>query len=162
MPQERHKSSRLLTSPRYAGEVVIERKKRPPRVIPWGRMTAPPQNDVALPDTYRVRRQTTWGEWIDDPVPRRRMGDRHPGARAPYRGDSVQVVTRETLPVDALADAMALVQRGLATGEMCVGGRTVRLALTLTGAVRTIPDKGPILKWASTYDLADAIARGIF
>jgi hypothetical protein len=96
-----------------------------------------------------------------DFVPRMKRLKRIDGARRAYVPDAVGRPA-ERADLTREFEARFLVEQALTRGEFIHKGRRVRLIPTATGAVRTIPDKGSILRWASAEDLVQAIATGAF
>jgi hypothetical protein len=153
---------------RFAGEIILpavkkrgRRPGRPERAIPWGSIPTSAANDAQLPDTYRIQRATSWGAWYDLPVPRRKRGEVRASTPPAVDGESARIIRREALPMDELFAARMAIERALTRGFLDVAGVRWRLFPTSTGRIRSVPDKGPVLTWASSADLADALARGI-
>jgi hypothetical protein len=95
-----------------------------------------------------------------DYVPRMKREKRADGSRMAYEPKAGRPLARADLTSEF--EARFLVEQALTRGEFVHKGRVHRLVPTATGAVRTIPDKGSILRWASVEDLVQAIATGAF
>jgi hypothetical protein len=165
-----HERQRPHEAQRFAGELVIPAQKRrhgrgirPERAIPYGRLATAPANN--LPDDRGAPEALVWDCGV--------LGDYKPILRRPKRADGSRGRLRmpETPPEGARlairrADletefaARIAVERALTWGVLESRGVNWRVSLTLTGAVRTIPDKGKPLKWASVEDLVQAVATG--
>lgn len=169
--RESKPGSRNLASPRYAGEVIIPARKRrhgkgftPERAIPWGQVNT----GSALLDRYDGLTPAVMAEGIFGEVRRvQRRPKRADGSRGRPVGPAyleIEEGQRLAQRGDCEAEDLArrTVAQALADGEFVHKGRHIRLVPTGTGAIRTIPDKGAILKWASVEDLVQAIATGAF
>lgn len=142
----------------------VLRPARPARYAGFGAMPTSPANDMAdvghrhhlpIPEAP-VLDCGVAGEYVPRMARKRRV-DGSRGRYVPEQGD----VARERRSThDAEQDAAWVVAHALQAGQLVYRGRIVRVVPTGTGAIRTIPDKGAVLKWASACDLAEAIALG--
>lgn len=145
---------------RFALEIPIPGRKpgEPTRFAGFGAIaTAPSNAAVGAPPMHRV--QLPDGSWFKPARQRREAwaGGRK-GPALPVAGAAI-----ERASIDSEFDAAMLVERALITGELIWRGRRVRvIACEHSPAIRTIPDKGAVLKWADRAALVEAIALGLF
>lgn len=150
---------------RYALELVIPAQKRrhgrgyrPERAIPLGVMATSPANNAEGAPEAVVYDCGRLGDY--KPIQRRRrLPD---GTRSRLRPQEPPEGARLAKRADMEAEwqARMVVERAITYGVLELPHGVWRVSLTLTGAIRTIPDKGPVLKWASVEDLVQAIATG--